>query len=392
MVKSKLLSLDAFAKTEEDVRVRTRAGGLITLGCVVVTLLLLVSEWRRLWEVEKRPQVVLDRDRQQKLELRLDITFSQMPCELLNLDIIDDTGEAQLNLLEEGFTKTRLDKHGRTLGKEEFRVGETLPSTDDQDYCGPCYGARDQDQNENLPRSERVCCQTCGEVRAAYAEMNWATFDGKGFEQCKREGYTERLQEQINEGCRVAGTAQLNRVHGNIHFAPGSAHVGKGHAHDDSFYKEHPHLSFNHVIHSLSFGPEIAGNPGPLNGRAMEVPNGHSHFFSYFAKVVPIRYETLAGTITESAEFSVTAHDRPVHGGRDADHPNTVHFRGGMAGMTINFEMSPLKVIQREQYASTWTAFVLNAITSIGGVLAVGTVLDRVTYHTQRTLMGKKTL
>ncbi|AGO12050.1 AaceriADR389Cp [[Ashbya] aceris (nom. inval.)] len=392
MVKSKLLSLDAFAKTEEDVRVRTRAGGLITLGCVLVTVLLLVSEWRRLWEVEQRPQLVLDRDRQQKLELRLDITFPQMPCELLNLDIIDDTGEVQLNLLEEGFTKTRQDQHGRALGQERFRVGETAAPVDDPDYCGPCYGARDQSKNEELPRSERVCCQTCADVRAAYAEQNWATFDGKGFEQCKREGYAERLQEQINEGCRVAGTAHLNRVHGNIHFAPGSAHVGKGHAHDDSLYKQHSHLSFNHKINSLSFGPAIAGNPGPLDGHSNVVADGHDHFFSYFAKIVPTRYEALDGAITESAQFSATAHDRPVRGGRDADHPNTVHFRGGMAGMAINFEMSPLKVILRDQYASTWTAFVLNVITSIGGVLAVGTVLDRVTYHTQRTIMGKKTL
>ena len=93
MKRSTLLSLDAFAKTEEDVRVRTRAGGLITLSCILTTLFLLVNEWGQFNSVVTRPQLVVDRDRHAKLELNMDVTFPSMPCDLVNLDIMDDSGE-----------------------------------------------------------------------------------------------------------------------------------------------------------------------------------------------------------------------------------------------------------------------------------------------------------
>lgn len=92
MKRSTLLSLDAFAKTEEDVRVRTKAGGLITLSCILTTLFLLVNEWRLFNSVVTRPQLVVDRDRHAKLELNVDVTFPSVPCDLVNLDIMDDSG------------------------------------------------------------------------------------------------------------------------------------------------------------------------------------------------------------------------------------------------------------------------------------------------------------
>lgn len=58
--------------------------------------------------------------------------------------------------------------------------------------------------------------------------------------------------------------------------------------------------------------------------------------------------------------------------------------------MFVFFEMSPLKVINKEQHGQTWSGFILNCITSIGGVLAVGTVMDKLFYKAQRSIWGKK--
>lgn len=224
MKKSTLLSIDAFAKTEEDVRIRTRTGGLITISCLVITILLLVSEWSHLQEVVIRPQVVVDRDRHLKLDFNIDITFPHVPCDILNMDIMDGAGEMQLDLLDHGWSKTRVDSAGQPLGTEKFKPGKDVSDyhPEDENYCGPCYGAKEQ-KNEGVSKEDRVCCQTCEDVRNAYAEKQWAFFDGANIEQCEREGYVEKVNSQISEGCRIKGKAKLNRIGGNVHFAPGKA-------------------------------------------------------------------------------------------------------------------------------------------------------------------------
>lgn len=401
--RSTLLSFDAFSKTEEDVRIRTRSGGLITLSCIVLTFLLLISEWRNFNEVVTRPQLVVDRDRQLKLDFVVDVTFPSMPCDLINLDIMDNAGELRMDLIDAGFTKTRIGSDGKEISAESFAPSESSADyvPEDDDYCGSCYGSKDQDKNDELPKEERVCCQTCEDVRKAYLEAEWAFHDGKNIEQCEREGYVERINERLTEGCRLQGNALLNRISGTIHFAPGRGfHNTKGHFHDISLYESNPRLNFNHIIHHLSFGKPLhpgaedrgaAASTNPLDGRQV-FPDRDTHFhqFSYFAKIVPTRYEYLDSEVIETAQFSTTFHDRPLKGGSDNDHPNTLHERGGSPGLFIYFEMSPLKVINKEEHAQTWSGFVLNCITSIGGVLAVGTMLDRVLYKAQRSIWGKK--
>lgn len=400
MKKSALLSIDAFAKTEEDVRIRTRTGGIITVSCIVATIMLLLSEWFHFNEVVTRPQLVVDRDRHLKLDLNLDVTFPHIPCDLLNMDIMDAAGELQLDLLQSGWSKTRIDASGNEIGTKKFQISDEVfdSEPEGEDYCGDCYGAKDQTRNDDVAPAERVCCQTCEDVRNAYIAAGWAFYDGKNIEQCEREGYVERINQHLTEGCRIKGKAQLNRIEGNMHFAPGKAFQNaRGHYHDTSLYVKTQDLNFNHIIHELSFGknvktPDTGGvSASPLDGRQVS-PDYDTHFYqySYFAKIVPTRYEYLNGDKVETTQFSATYHERPLQGGRDDDHPTTVHTRGGIPGVFIYFEMSPLKVINKEQHAQTWSGFILNCITSIGGVLAVGTVIDKVVYKAQRSIWGKK--
>ncbi|CCF60402.1 hypothetical protein KAFR_0K00470 [Kazachstania africana CBS 2517] len=415
MRRSKLLVFDAFNKTEEDVRVRTNTGGLISIGCVVLTCFLLLREWYQFNEIITRPKLVVDRDHDLELDLNFDITFPSISCDLLTLDILDDAGDLQLDLLESGLTKTRVDSNGVSLTTESFNIGnEALIKRDfPQDYCGSCYGALDQGKNDELNANEKVCCQTCEDVHDAYLNIGWAFYDGKNIEQCETEGYVDRINEHLNEGCRVQGSARLNRVQGNIHFAPGKSYQDYSrrnsfatHFHDTSLYDKTHSLSFNHIIHHFSFGKPIENsyvnnhNEGlskistnPLDGRKV-FPDRDSHFiqYSYFAEIVPTRYEYLNNKSdpVETTQFSATFHSRPLRGGRDEDHPTTLHQRGGIPGLFIYFETSPLKVINKEQYSQAWSTFLLNCITTIGGILAVGTSFDKITYKAQRTIWGKK--
>ncbi|CCD26364.1 endoplasmic reticulum-Golgi intermediate compartment family protein NDAI_0H01900 [Naumovozyma dairenensis CBS 421] len=430
---AKLLSFDAFAKTEEEVRIRTNTGGIITISCILVTLYLLLNEWSQFNSVITSPQLVVDRDRNLKLELNLDISFPNISCDLINLDIMDESGELQLDLLDSTFIKTRLDPQGNPLDNDnnvadtdadlvigvddltkngEKRLKEILAK--DPDYCGSCYGSQDQTENESKSKDQKICCQTCNDVRDSYLNAGWAFFDGAQIEQCENEGYVAKINKHLEEGCRIKGQALLNRIQGNIHFAPGKSYSnykakGSTHRHDTSLYDKVKKMNFNHIIHHLSFGKSIDKvgkndlkdysdrkkfSINPLDDRKVIVKdfNPAFHQFSYYTKIVPTRYEFLDEKISsiETAQFSATYHSRPIQGGTDEDHPTTFHSRGGIPGLFFFFEMSPIKVINKEHHFRTWSSFLLNCITSIGSVLAVGTVFDKIFYRAQKTLKAKK--
>ncbi|CAD1783740.1 similar to Saccharomyces cerevisiae YAL042W ERV46 Protein localized to COPII-coated vesicles, forms a complex with Erv41p [Maudiozyma barnettii] len=419
--RSKFLLLDVFSKTEEDVRVRTSTGGIITIGCILTTLLLLYREWAQLTEIVTRPQLYVDRDSDAKLSLNFDIMFPDVSCDILTLDIVDESGELQLDILDSGFIKTRCDQNGKELITEDYKMGtdfkpDTSKLNHGSEYCGSCYGALVQNANDAVSPEHRVCCQSCDEVHQAYLDAGWAFLDGADIDQCEEEGYVKHMNDHLNEGCRVRGSALLSRIRGNIHFAPGKSFITKdierrgiSHNHDSSLYDSHRELNFNHIIHHLSFGrpvdksheklrrkdEDLSGiSTNPLDGGEVKSDRTDAHLlqYSYFAKIVPTRYEYLNDKYpaVETTQFSATFHSRPIRGGRDDDHPTTVHASGGTPGVFIFYEMSALKVINREQHAQTWSGFFLNCITTIGGVLAVGTVADKIFYKAQKSIWGKK--
>ncbi|KAG0672116.1 hypothetical protein C6P45_004131 [Maudiozyma exigua] len=406
--KSTLLSVDAFSRAEEDVRIRTKTGALITLSCFVITAILIINEWFQFNTIVTRPTLVMDRERNGKLELNLDISFPHISCDILNFDIIDDSGYLQYDdemISENGFIKIRLDQTGNELEKMDYKLKDQLQQypVEDENYCGSCYDALDQSHNDDEGKTlqDRVCCQTCEDVRQAYYRKGWTIFDGKSIEQCEREGYLDKIKKHINEGCRVKGTTILNRISGNIHFVPGEGFQNKnGHYHDTHYYDFQTQLNFDHIINHLSFGKPVQNKQeslrslkletNPLDGKqVLRHHDTHSHVFTYYTKIVPTRYEYMDGIIVETAQFSTKFQEKPTNGGKAYDDPNIKYQRGGMPGLFIMLDMSPLKVINREQHAISWSGFLLNCVTSIGGILAVGTILDKIMYKTQRTFFKK---
>ena len=244
---------------------------------------------------------------------------------------------------------------------------EEIASHLDPSYCGNCYGAPSP-----TGALKDGCCQTCSEVRDAYAGASWAFGRGENVEQCQREHYSERLDEQRDEGCRIEGNLRVNKVVGNFHIAPGrSFSNGNMHLHDlENFYStpiDHPH-TFTHEIHQLRFGPQVPEalmdglrsdqtwtnhHLNPLDG-TRQVTDRPAFNYMYFVKVVSTSYLPLgAKGLKDSAysdlsplgshgvnsdgslethQYSVTSHKRDLAGGNDAQegHKERVHARGGM--------------------------------------------------------------
>ncbi|ODV95179.1 hypothetical protein PACTADRAFT_49927 [Pachysolen tannophilus NRRL Y-2460] len=410
MAKPRLLNLDAFAKTVEDAKVRTASGGLITVGCILVVLMLIMNEWIDYRTIAIRPELVVDRDRSKKLDINIDVSFPNMPCDLLTLDIMDVSGDLQADLLKSGFQKYRLNPDGEQLDGGEFIINQDIKdliTTNDPNYCGSCYGAISQEGNDQKKLEDKVCCNTCESVKAAYAQVAWAFYDGKDIEQCEKSGYVEQINQRLDEGCRIKGTVEINRLAGNLHFAPGSSLTIPGkHVHDMSLYYKHENrFNFDHEINHFSFGPDphegreiemvkntkndVVTSTHPLDGHKV-IKNEKNHLFSYYLKVVATRYEFLNGNTLETNQFSSTYHDRPLQGGKDEDHPHTLHARGGIPSLFFYFDISPLKVINREQYLKSLSSFLLGACSAVGGVLTMGYALDRTVWTANKMLKQKK--
>ena len=313
------------------------------------------------------------------MEIHLNMTFPKMPCELLTLDVMDVSGEQQHGV-KHGVNKVRLQplsKGGGVIDVNSLALHDESAQHLDPSYCGDCYGAP---APSNAVKAG--CCNTCDEVREAYAQASWAFGRGENVEQCEREHYAEKLDEQRQEGCRIEGSLQVNKVMGNFHLAPGrSFSNGNMHVHDLKNYVDAPNgqkHDFTHIIHHLRFGPQLPDsiaqriganelfanhqlNPLDATRQNTRDPNFN---FMYFVKIVstsylPIGWEKtmrkigLAGSRNaplgtlglvadgslETHQYSVTSHKRSLAGGDDAaeGHAERLHTRGGIPGVFFSY-------------------------------------------------------
>lgn len=314
------------------------------------------------------------------MEIHLNITFPKMPCELLTLDVMDVSGEQQHGVMH-GVKKVRLQPQsqgGGVIDVKSVALHDDPATHLDPNYCGGCYGAA-APENAQKPG----CCNTCDEVREAYAQASWAFGRGEGVEQCEREHYGEKLDAQREEGCRIEGGLRVNKVVGNFHLAPGrSFSNGNMHVHDLKNYWDTPQgksHDFTHHIHHMRFGPQlpeaIVGKLGtknmpwtnhhlnPLDDTKQEI-NDPNYNFMYFVKIVPTSYLPLGGGSSvrrfvgledenaglgdlgysadgsvETHQYSVTSHKRSLAGGNDAaeGHAERLHSRGGIPGVFFSY-------------------------------------------------------
>ncbi|CAN6584020.1 unnamed protein product [Malus baccata var. baccata] len=344
-IMSKLRNLDAYPKINEDFYSRTLSGGVITLASSIVMLLLFLSELRLYLHAVTESKLVVDTSRGETLRINFDVTFAALPCSILSLDAMDISGEQHLDVKHD-IIKKRLDSHGNVIESRPDVIG--APKIDkplqrhggrlehNETYCGSCYGAEAADED---------CCNSCEDVREAYRKKGWAISNPDLIDQCKREGFLQRIKDEEGEGCNIYGFLEVNKI--------------------------------SHTINRLSFGDYFPGVVNPLDGVHWTQDNP-SGMYQYFIKVVPTVYTDVSGHTIQSNQFSVTEHYRGTEMGN-------LQF---LPGVFFFYDLSPIKVTFTEEHIS-FLHFLTNVCAIVGGVFTVSGILDSFIYHGQKAIKKK---
>ncbi|KAJ1833884.1 ER-derived vesicles protein erv46 [Coemansia sp. RSA 2711] len=362
--------LDAYAKTLDDVRIKTLTGGLLTVAAAALVAVLVGLEFAAFRRVELQPELVVDRERSETMRINLDITLPRAPCVLLGLDVLDAAGEAQINLFQHVATE-RLAPNGTALGEysaaaaRQHVAAPPATAADGQAYCGSCYGG---------VAPEGGCCNSCDDVHQAYVRRGWAFSDPDSIEQCVREGYTARMRAMAGEGCRMRGFIEVGKVAGNFHILAGESIKYAGeHTHAQYDYMPRDY-DLSHTINRLSFGSGFSAQSSPLDGVSKRADDAHTQF-KYFTKIVGSEVRYRNGSVLQSNQYSAT------------------EFVGSGArrtpGLFVMFDISPMRVVYTEHRRSLGS-FLTSVCAIVGAVAAVARLADACAFRAERALQQKR--
>jgi hypothetical protein len=109
------------------------------------------------------------------------------------------------------------------------------------------------------------CCNTCDILKRAYIEKGWSVASIiRNATQCLHDANNPFANVDPDEGCRISGYMNVNKVAGNFHVAHGESIVRDG-RHIHQFIPSEAHkFNVSHTIHSISFGdpyPSMPRNP-----------------------------------------------------------------------------------------------------------------------------------
>eukprot|EP00931_Biecheleriopsis_adriatica_P099721 TRINITY_DN7441_c0_g1_i1.p1 TRINITY_DN7441_c0_g1~~TRINITY_DN7441_c0_g1_i1.p1 ORF type:complete len:421 (-),score=71.04 TRINITY_DN7441_c0_g1_i1:95-1357(-) len=402
-------SFDAFARPVQEFQVKTAVGGYISIGSICLVLTLFLSELRYFLTPETKDEMLIDQNQDQKyFNMSFDITFTAVPCAVLDVNLLDPKKANVLHATHEIF-KTRLSKSGRVLGKRirtsPLNLAMTPRELHDAGFHSPLPPAQTNHSSTSVrcPScfqshiNEDDCCPSCEDVRKEFRSRGWDDHPDYVFGQCFEEAYRDDPPE-LSEGCRLQASLHVRKV-------PGTIHVGVGRHFRDDFMAElrkenlpkpptptmpddeltgmlgmlYPGLlvtsiDFAHFIQDLSFGPDFDGLINVLRGRKKaNHSQGLSEHFQYDVHIIPTRFQEDGYDEVSSHQYSVTEYVKPVEG-RNPDH------EGAPTGLWMNYDFTPFEVRVTRSRKSLWH-FVTECCAILGGIFAFSGMLDNFVHH-----------
>jgi len=307
-------------------------------------------------------RMVVDDLMNERLTIKVNISFFALNCAQIELVTMDASGEHQLDV-HGTIHKHRLASDGHTLIAEKRlqEVNAKLPA----DYCGSCYGA------ESGPSD---CCNSCADILDRYSKLGWDNDDvRKEAEQCKRDKNKPEYSAKDGEGCIIEGSFSVNKVQGNFHVALGKSYTINGrlvHQFNPSMINKY---NTSHRVNHLSFGEySFPSQTNPLNG-VEHILEKDTASFQFQIKVITTTYKDASwslfssGTIIRTNQYSFTKTIVPILEENSAN-------VAVLPGTFFIYTLSPF-VIHRSEHNESFFVFVTHLCAIIGGVVSISRLI-----------------
>jgi len=290
---------------------------------------------------------MVNHNRDERMKINVRMTFFNLHCNSLSLDIADKFGENQ--------DPTKIFK---TVDKKPYKG----------DF--PALRHAMKEEHPDMPTYE-------------FEEMLWDTMwpeAGKAAAKKKKFAKIPPPAAGAKEGCMLQGHMTVNKVEGNFHLAVGESHSENG-GHHHHWAAETRHLGFNasHYIHHLSFGEQFPGIVHPLDGFWF-VEEGLASQQQYFIQVVPTRYVKSNQEQVDTNQYSITYNRTPV------DPMSPMNTR--LPGVFFKYQISPILIKVTEKPRSV--AHLLTRICAVAGGIYVVIGMLYGTAHNAVAVVTKK--
>eukprot|EP01087_Luapelamoeba_hula_P025274 TRINITY_DN9957_c0_g1_i3.p1 TRINITY_DN9957_c0_g1~~TRINITY_DN9957_c0_g1_i3.p1 ORF type:complete len:337 (+),score=42.87 TRINITY_DN9957_c0_g1_i3:30-1013(+) len=177
------------------------------------------------------------------------------------------------------------------------------------------------------------------------------------------KAFSALRNNQVKTGCRIRGTAWVQKVEGNFHIAAGSSNNQ-----DHGAHKHHMHhiqqsdLGFDvsHRVNHFAFGTNWPGRVSPLDG--VIVRKNAMTQVNYMIKVVPTIFEKSSGEQLNTHQFSVTENVKESV-------PGALSFP--LPGVFFKWELSPFMIKYSQSSGTTLAQFLTRLCAIAGGTFVV---------------------
>ena len=354
-----LAEFDFYPKFSDDVRQRTKSGGILALISFALMIILFYLRFDAWFNSPPEQHFVVDAPdlpfsagrridpaRLPKMDVNFDVFFYHVPCSYVSADVMDIIKESDSSA--EGRDRMeRFDASGSPIFAKPHPKNEAPPPAG---YCGPCYEVGDG------------CCNTCKDVRRAFKRARRPLPPIASIEQCRREGFMDELRAMINESCRVHGSIE-------VHQHPGTLHIGPGDSYSEDDSKVFADLgvdvkAFNltHKINHFSIGLPRDRGIFPLDGRLETQQKQRVMKMHYFVRAVPI------GLGRRTFSISVSSYQN-YRGNSTTKFP----------GIFFAYDISPVSVI--EEATRSVIPFLVEMSGILGGVFSIASFIDLMAYR-----------
>ncbi|TAQ90082.1 hypothetical protein B7494_g1623 [Chlorociboria aeruginascens] len=324
-------AFDYFPKAKPQYVTRTAGGGKWTVAILLVSFLLIFSEFARWWRGHETHTFAVEKGVGHNLQINLDMVLA-MKCADIHVNVQDAAGDRILaaTMLKEnptnwhqwvdarGMHKLGKDAHGRVITGEGFH---------------------DHDEGFGEEHVHDIIAAAAGR-RAKFSK-------------------TPRLRHGPPGGdsCRIFGSLDVNKVQGDFHI------TARGHGYQEfGAHLDHTAFNFSHIVSELSFGAFYPSLHNPLDRTVATTPN-HFHKFQYFLSVVPTVYSIgsstpLSGRTIFTNQYAVTEQSYMV-GERS------------VPGIFFKYDIEPM-LLSVEESRDSFLRFVVKVVNVFSGVLVAG--------------------